>query len=486
MIGSSIAFSHRSSARWGALALVVAAQFMVVLDMSIVNVALATIKDDLRFSEASLQWVVSAYAITFGGFLLLGGRLADLLGRRRVFVAGIAVFTISSALAGLAWSSTSLVAFRGLQGIGGALFAPAGLSLLMTIFREGRERNLALGIWGAASGSGAAVGVLLGGVLTSYLSWPWIFYLNVPVGLALVVLAPRRLPESRGNGERHFDVAGATSVTASLMLLVYGLTRATQNGWGSDSTIALLGVSALLAAVFVLVERRAAHPLMPFQVFRGNTLAVGTLITCVISGIAFSQFFLLTLYLQQVLHYSAARAGLAFAAIAVTVAFTSNVAQGLVTRFGPRRVLAVGLLSAAASQALLVRLPVHAHYVTDLLPSFILSGVGIGVSFVAVTIAALAGVEPAQSGIASGLVNTSRQVGGAVGLAAMTTIAAAATGHASFITAAATTHGYRVAFAVLATLGLVSALATPALRVHRPRPVTERREERFELAEEAA
>jgi EmrB/QacA subfamily drug resistance transporter len=486
MIGSSIAFSHRSSARWGALALVVAAQFMVVLDMSIVNVALATIKDDLRFSEASLQWVVSAYAITFGGFLLLGGRLADLLGRRRVFVAGIAVFTISSALAGLAWSSTSLVAFRGLQGIGGALFAPAGLSLLMTIFREGRERNLALGIWGAASGSGAAVGVLLGGVLTSYLSWPWIFYLNVPVGLALVVLAPRRLPESRGAGERHFDVAGATSVTASLMLLVYGLTRATQNGWGSDSTIALLGVSALLAAAFVLVERRAAHPLMPFQVFRGNTLAVGTLITCVISGIAFSQFFLLTLYLQQVLHYSAARAGLAFAAIAVTVAFTSNVAQGLVTRFGPRRVLAVGLLSAAASQALLVRLPVHAHYVTDLLPSFILSGVGIGVSFVAVTIAALAGVEPAQSGIASGLVNTSRQVGGAVGLAAMTTIAAAATGHASFITAAATTHGYRVAFAVLATLGLVSALATPALRVHRPRPVTERREERFELAEEAA
>ena len=486
MIGSSIAFSHRSSARWAALALVVAAQFMVVLDMSIVNVALATIKDDLRFSEESLQWVVSAYAITFGGFLLLGGRLADLLGRRRVFVAGIAVFTISSALAGLAWSSTSLVAFRGLQGIGGALFAPAGLSLLMTIFREGRERNLALGIWGAASGSGAAVGVLLGGVLTSYLSWPWIFYLNVPVGLALVVLAPRRLPESRGDGQRHFDLAGATSVTASLMLLVYGLTRATQNGWGSGSTIALLGVSALLAAAFVLVERRAAHPLLPFQVFRGNTLAVGTLITCVISGIAFSQFFLLTLYLQQVLHYSAARAGLAFAAIAVTVAVTSNVAQGLVTRFGPRRVLAVGLLSAAASQALLVRLPVHAHYVTDLLPSFILSGIGIGVSFVAVTIAALAGVAPAQSGIASGLVNTSRQVGGAVGLAAMTTIAAAATGHANVISAAATTHGYRVAFAVLAMLGLVSALAAPALRVHRARPVTERRDERFELVEEAA
>jgi EmrB/QacA subfamily drug resistance transporter len=487
MKNSSIAVPYRPT-QWVALALVVAAQFMVVLDISIVNVALATIKSNLHFSETSLQWVVSAYAITFGGFLLLGGRLADLLGRRRVFVAGIAVFTVSSALAGLAWSSTSLVVFRGVQGLGGALFAPAGLSLLMTIFREGRERNLALGIWGAASGGGAAVGVLLGGLLTSYLSWPWIFYLNVPVGLALVALAPRRLPESRsGGGQRHFDVAGATSVTASLMLLVYGLTRATQSGWGSDSTIALLGLSGALAAVFVAVERRAAHPLMPFQVFRGNTLAVGTLITSVIAAIAFSQFFLLTLYLQQVLHYSAARAGLAFAAIAATVAVMSNVAQGLVTRFGPRRVLAAGLLSAAASQALLIRLPVHAHYLTDLLPSFILSGIGIGVGFVAVTIASLAGVQPAQSGIASGLVNTSRQVGGAVGLAAMTTIATAATGHSlSGVTAAATTHGYRVSFGVLAVLGIVSALLTPALRVRRREPVTQRPADRFDLIEDAA
>src|SRR5471032_3145376 len=219
MTSSAISFPRHPS-RWTALALIVAAQFMVVLDVSIVNVALATIKGDLGFSEASLQWVISAYAIVFGGFLLLGGRLADLLGRRRVFVIGIGVFTIASALSGLAWSSTSLVAFRGLQGLGGALSAPAGLSLLMTTFREGRERNLALGIWGAASGSGAAVGVLLGGVLTSYLDWPWVFYINVPVGLALVVLVPRRLAESRAEGVgRHFDVAGATTVTASLMLL---------------------------------------------------------------------------------------------------------------------------------------------------------------------------------------------------------------------------------------------------------------------------
>ncbi len=318
--------------RWAALALIVAAQFMVVLDISIVNVALATIKSDLDFSEASLQWVISAYAITFGGFLLLGGRLADLLGRRRVFMAGIVLFTVASALCGLAWSAGSLVVFRGLQGLGGALFAPAGLSLLMTTFREGRERNLALGIWGAASGSGAAVGVLLGGVLTSYLDWPWVFYINVPVGLALVFLVPRRLAESRAEGVgRHFDVAGATTITASLMLLVYALTRATQDGWGSVSTITLIAAAVALGGAFVAIERRAESPLLPFEAFRGTTLGTANVITAIIASIAFSQFFLLTLYLQQVLHYSAARSGLAFTAIAGTVAITSNVAQRFVT-----------------------------------------------------------------------------------------------------------------------------------------------------------
>jgi EmrB/QacA subfamily drug resistance transporter len=460
---------------WVALTLIVAAQFMVVLDISIVNVALATIKTDLRFSEASLQWVISAYAIIFGGFLLLGGRIADLFGRRRVFVAGIALFTLASALSGLAWSASSLVAFRGLQGLGGALFAPAGLSLLMTTFREGRERNLALGIWGAASGSGAAVGVLLGGVLTSYFDWPWVFYINVPVGLALVALVPRQLAESRAEGtSRHFDVAGATTVTASLMLLVYALTRATQSGWTRLSTILLIGASAVLAAAFVAIERRAESPLLPFEVFRGTTLGVANVITAIIASIAFSQFFLLTLYLQQVLHYSAARSGLAFTAIAGTVAVTSNVAQRFVTRFGPRRVLATGLLFAAASEALLTRLPVHGHYVTDLLPSFLLIGVGLGVSFVAVTIAALQGVPARDAGIASGLVNTSRQIGGAIGLAAVTTIATTYAGHHSVTVSAAsaTTHGYRVAFGTLAVLALGAALLTATMRVlHRHEPV---------------
>ncbi len=441
---------------------------MVVLDISIVNVALATIKSDLHFSEASLQWVISAYAIVFGGFLLLGGRLADLLGRRRVFVLGIALFTIASALSGLAWSEASLVAFRGLQGLGGALFAPAGLSLLMTTFREGQERNLALGIWGAASGSGAAVGVLLGGVLTSYLDWPWVFYLNVPVGLALVLLVPRQLAESRAEtASRHFDVAGATTITASLMLLVYALTRAAQSGFSSLSTVTLLAASAALAATFVAIERRAEAPLLPFEVFRGTTLGVANLITAIIASVAFSQFFLLTLYLQQVLHYSAARSGLAFTAIAGTVAVTSNVAQRFVTRFGARRVLAAGLLFAAASEGLLTRLPVHGHYVTDLLPSFVLIGLGLGISFVAVTIAALAGVPARDAGIASGLVNTSRQIGGAIGLAAITTIATTYAGHASASASAASaaTHGYRIAFGTLAVLALGGALLTATMRV---------------------
>jgi EmrB/QacA subfamily drug resistance transporter len=464
MARSAIA-SVRHSGRWAALALIVAAQFMVVLDVSIVNVALATIKSDLHFSQASLQWVITSYAIVFGGFLLLGGRLADLLGRRRIFIAGVTLFTLSSVLCGLAWSSGSLVGFRAVEGIGGALFAPAGLSLLMTTFREGRDRNLALGLWGAASGSGAAVGVLLGGVLTSYLSWPWIFFINVPVGAAIVVLAPRFLSESSALLQhRHFDLAGAATVTASLMVLVYALTRATQDGWASIETMTLLATSAVLALLFGSVERRAANPLLSLRVFRGNRLALATLITAIVASIAFSQFFLLTLYLQQVLGYSAAETGVAFVAIALGVAVTSNVAQGLVNRFGPRRVLVAGLLLAAASQGLLLRLPVHGHYVTDLLPSFVLIGIGMGVAFVAVTIAALQGVSATDAGIASGLVNTSRQIGGAVGLAVASTIA---TTYAHGAGAAALTHGFRVAFGVLAVMALVGALLSGAALVPR-------------------
>src|SRR5437588_9728600 len=259
--------------RWSALALIVTAQFMVILDVAIVNVALPSIKTDLGFTETSLQWVVSAYAIIFGGALLLGGRLADILGRRRMFVTGLGLFAVSSLLCGFAWSEGSLIAFRGIQGLGGALLAPAALSLLMTTFSEGRERNLALGIYGAASGSGAAAGVLLGGVLTSYLSWSWIFFINVPVGLAAIALAPVLLRDSRADlAHRHFDVPGAASITAGLMLLVYATTRATSDGWGADSTIGLLAGAVGLVLAFVAIELRSSWPLLPLRIFRSRTL----------------------------------------------------------------------------------------------------------------------------------------------------------------------------------------------------------------------
>jgi EmrB/QacA subfamily drug resistance transporter len=348
--------------RWFALALVVLAQFMVVLDIAIVNVALPTIKTDLRFSEENLQWVISAYAILFGGFLLLGGRLADVFGRRRLFVLGLLIFAGSSLLCGLAWSEGSLIAFRALQGLGGAMLAPAALSILSTTFREGRERNLALGIWGAASGSGGAAGVLLGGVLTSYLGWSWIFFINVPVGLAVVALAPAFLAESRSElPHRRFDVAGAASVTSGLMLLVYALTSATRDGWGSATTIGLLAVSGALLAAFVAIEFRSAAPLLPPRIFRLRSVTTANTIGLVVAAVGFSQFFLLTLYMQQVLHYSAVQTGVAFAAITLTVVVFSNVAQALVTRLGVRTVLTGGLLLTTTAQALLLRLPSDGH-----------------------------------------------------------------------------------------------------------------------------
>ncbi|HET6682192.1 MAG TPA: MFS transporter [Gaiella sp.] len=456
----------RASSQWAALALIVVAQFMVILDVAIVNVALPSMELDLGFSQSGLEWVVTAYAIVFGGFLLLGGRLADLLGRRRTFMAGIAVFTAASVLCGLSWSAGSLVTFRGLQGLGGALLAPAGLSLLMTTFAEGRDRNLALGIWGAASGSGAAVGVLLGGVLTSYLSWPWIFFINAPVGAVLLVLTPRilRARDVRG-GLRHFDLGGALSATGAVMLLVYGLTVATDQGFGSTSALALFAASAALATAFVSIEQRAALPLLPLRMFRIRTFAVGNAITTIVASIAFSEFFLLTLYLQDVLHYSAVQTGLAFAAMAVTIAVVSNGAQALVTRLGPRRVLTAGLVLLTISLVLVARLPVPARYDVDLLGPFVLNGIGFALCFIPMTIAGLQGVMPADAGVASGLLNTSRQVGGAVGLAVVNAIAAgfALDGVSGAAADESLAHGYRVALLVLAMLALAGAVLSSTL-----------------------
>jgi EmrB/QacA subfamily drug resistance transporter len=462
--------------RWIALAVIVTAQFMVVLDVAIVNVALPTIKTDLHFSQENLQWVVTAYSILFGGVLLLGGRMADIMGRRRLFMAGLALFTASSLLDGLAWSEGSLIAFRAVQGLGAALVSPAALSILMTTFAEGRERNLALGIWGAVSGSGGAAGVLLGGALTSALSWSWVFFINVPVGVVVLMLAPRLLHESRADlSHRHFDVPGAASITGGLMLLVYAMTRAAQHGWGSTETVVLLAVSGALIAAFVAIELRSTAPLLPMRIFRLRTLT-GSNIAGLLTGAAiFAQFFLLTLYMQQVLHYSAIQTGVAYIALTLTIVVFANVSQAVALRIGIRRPLVGGLLLVAVGLVLYARLPVDGHYFWDLFPAFLVTGLGMAFVFVPMTIGALAGVRDADAGVASGLINTSQQIGGAIGTAAVTTIAATAT--ANWLTAhpgtdpvggAALTHGFATAFYVLAAIAAAGAVISAILVESRP------------------
>jgi EmrB/QacA subfamily drug resistance transporter len=454
------------SRRWIVLALIVAAQFMVVLDVAIVNVALPSIKTDLHFTQESLQWVITAYSILFGGVLLLGGRLADLFGRRRLFVAGLILFTASSLLDGLAWSEASLITFRSLQGLGAALLSPAALSILTTTFREGRERNLALGIWGAASGSGGAAGVLLGGALTSSLSWSWIFYINVPVGLIVLGATPFLLRESNaGLVIRHLDLPGAASITAGLMLLVYAMTRATQHGWVTAETIGLFAASVVLIVGFVLIELRSKAPLLPMRMFRLRTLTGSNVAGLLLGGAVFSQFFVLTLYMQQVLHYSALKTGVAYIALTLAIIIFSGVAQSLSLRLGVRRVLPVGLALTAAGLVLYAQLPVHGHYFWDIFPAFLLSGIGLAMAFVPATIGALTGVEQSDAGVASGLINTSQQIGGAIGVAVATTIATTYTGHyvsdhagASDLGAAALTHGFEIAFYVLAAVAAVGAV----------------------------
>jgi EmrB/QacA subfamily drug resistance transporter len=462
--------------KWLALAVIVAAQFMVVLDVAIVNVALPSIKTDLHFSQESLQWVITAYSIFFGGVLLLGGRLADLLGRRRLFMGGLALFTVASLLDGLAWSEGSLIAFRSLQGLGAALLSPAALSILTTTFREGRERNLALGIWGAASGSGGAAGVLLGGALTSGLSWSWIFFINVPVGLAVLAVSPLLLRESRAElNHRHFDFAGAASITGGLMLLVYAMTRAIQHGWLTAETIGLLAASAALIAGFFVIEIRSKAPLLPMRIFRLRTLTASNVTGLLMGAAIFSQFFLLTLYMQQVLHYSALKTGVAYIALTLAVISFSAIAQALVNRFGVRPVLSSGLALSAVALVMFARLPVDGTYFADLFPAFLISGVGLALAFVPMSIGALTSVRQADAGIASGLINTNQQIGGAIGVAAATTIATTFTtkyvdAHpaTTALSGAALTHGFEVAFYVLAAVAAIGGLLAALLIESRP------------------
>jgi EmrB/QacA subfamily drug resistance transporter len=409
--------------RWKALALICSAFFMTVLDVAIVNVALPTIKTSLHFSQPNLQWVITAYSLTFGGFLLLGGRIGDLLGRRRVFMLGTGLFTLASLTCGLAQNEAMLIVARGVQGLGAALISPAVLAIISTTFTEGAERNKALGVSGAVAGSGAAFGVLLGGVLTRYLGWEWIFFVNVPVGAIVLLLTTRFVRESHADAEsKRYDAAGAVTVTAGLIILVYAISRAPFEGWASVRTIALLAVSAVLIGIFLWLESHVAAPLLRLGIFRLRTLAGANIVGFLLAGSLFAMFFLLTFYLQQVLGYSALQAGGAFLATAGTVVVVAGIAQMLVTRVGVKPILATGLLFLTISQLRYTHLPVHGRYVSDLMPFFFIAGIGLAFSFIPVTIAALAGVAPHEAGLASGLINTSQQVGGAIGVAVASTV----------------------------------------------------------------
>jgi EmrB/QacA subfamily drug resistance transporter len=439
-----------SRARWAAVVLACVAQFMVILDVSVVNVALPAIKHALAFSGTGLQWVVNAYTLAFAGFLLLGGRMADLLGRRRVFIGGLLLFSLASLIGGFASSQGMLVGARAAQGLGGAIVSPASLAIITTTFEDGSDRNKALGAWGAMGGAGGAFGVLLGGTLTDLLSWQWILFINVPIGLAAALLTPRFVEEGRSAaGTRQFDFAGALSVTLGLVAIVYAIVRTDVNGWGSAQTIVVLGVGLLLIAVFLAIEGRfAARPLMPLRIFRSRPLSGANAIVFLFSAAIFGMWFFVSLYLQQVLGYSPIEAGLAFLPMTLTIIVGSTVASRLTSRLGAKPLLVVGMAFQTVGLLLFAEISPHGSYVADVLAPSLLVAAGIGTAFVPVTIAAVAGVAPAEAGLASGLVNTSRLMGGALGLAILATVATSRT--ASFAThgAAALTAGYQRAFEV--------------------------------------
>ncbi len=466
-----------SDRRWLTLAIVGAAFFMTVLDVAIVNVAIPSIQTDLHIKEQTVQWVITAYAITFGGFLLLGGRMADLLGRRLIFLIGLTLFTVASLTCGLANSSGVLITSRAAQGLGAAIISPAALSIVTTTFGEGPERNKALGIWGALGGSGAAAGVLFGGILTKYLGWEWIFWVNVPVGVLVFVLAATLVPESKADlGHRRFDAAGAITVTSGLALLVYAISKAPDVGWGSARTILLLLGSAALLAVFAVIELRSSAPLMPFRIFRLRTLTAANVVGFLLGAVIFANFFVLTLYVQQVLGWSALKTGVTFLATAGTTVIWAGVAQALTTRYGPRPVIVTGMLVLAVALAWYTQIPVDGHYWPDLLPAYVVFALGLAFAFVPVSIAAFLQVESHEAGLASGLLNTSQQIGGAIGVAVAATIF---TSHATSLLASgdtpaqAFTSGYQRAFWALLVLALAGAVAAFVLLRGTEAPVKE-------------
>jgi EmrB/QacA subfamily drug resistance transporter len=449
----------RATNPWVVLVLICLAQFMVILDATIVNVALPSIQKDLHLSEGSLQWLVNAYTLVFGGFLLLGGRLGDLLGRKRVFLVGLVIFTGASLLDGLASSESMLVASRALQGLGAALISPAALSIISTTFAEGAERAKALAVWAAIAIGGSAVGLILGGVLTQYFSWPWIFFVNVPVGIAAFLLSLRLIPESRDVLEhRSYDLAGAATVTGGLMALVYAIVDAQSAGWTSAKTLRFFALAVVLLAGFVAVELRTTAPLVRLSIFRIRSLLTANITMFLAMSGMFAMFFFNTLYIQEVLGYGPLKAGLAFLPFTAGVMISAGLASQLAPRLGVRPVAATGMLLAATGLALLTQLPVHGSYATNVLPAILLSSLGIGAVFMPLTLMATTGLDDDDQGLASGLFNTSQQIGGALGLAALSTLAASKTSSAGGSPTHALVVGFHWAFAA-AALVMIAALA---------------------------
>src|SRR2546421_1972374 len=452
--------------RWTALILLCVAQFVVVLDASIVNVALPSIGKGLNFSEADLPWVVNAYVIAFGGFLLLGGRAADLLGRRRVFMVGLAVVGIASLAAGFSATQGQLIAARAAQGLGAAIVSPAALSIVTTLFKDGAERNKALGAWGAVAGSAGAVGCRLGWCLTEILGWEWVLWVNVPVALIALALTPGLIPESRSeSATRHYDAAGAVSITAGLSLLAYSFLDASSSGWGSTKIVSLLTLSVALIGIFVAIELRSKAPLVPFRIFRLRTLTGANVVGVLLGASLFSMFFFISLYMQQVLGYSAIHAGLSYLPLAVPIIVAAGLGGQLVTRFGFKPILAAGMAFVAVGLLWFSRVSVGGGFLSDILGPSLLAAVGLGFGFVTSTIAAVSGVKEREQGLASGLINTSQQIGGALGLAVLSTIATSRTDHLlashSSNMHSALTQGFQSAFlggAVIAALGFVATL----------------------------
>jgi len=437
--------SRYSTNPWVVLVIICLAQFMVVLDATIVNVALPHIQTSLGFTEASLQWVINAYTLVFAGFLLLGGRAGDLLGRKRLFLVGLVIFTAASLLNGLATTSGMLIGFRALQGLGAALISPAALSIISTTFAEGKERSRALGVWAAIAIGGSAVGLVLGGALTQSFSWRWIFFVNVPVGIFAFFAALRIVPESKDeHAHQGYDIAGALTVTGGLMALVYALVNSAQHGWGSTLTIVSFIVAFVLLAAFVVIEQRSSEPLVRLSIFRVRSLLTANLSMFLAFSGMFAMFFFNTLYIQKILGFGPLKTGVAFLPFTAGIMLSAGLASSFAPRIGVRPVAATGMVLTVIGMLLFARMPVDGSYATDVLPGMILGSLGMGAIFMPLTLVATTGLKDEDQGLASGLFNTSQQVGGALGLAILTTIAV---GHTPGKSAAAQVHGFHYAFA---------------------------------------